>query len=149
MFNNKRVIASRDDNSGKHDLSSGWNIRQSFKNYNTYRDELQDCFTLNESDANLETVEEYGQIAGQARGFNTYLAKASKAKLDAARGMMNVMRTMITHNQQAVSMEAQLQQSEMQAIEGLEKSLIDLKYTQAQYDGFTTHATQARDIVIY
>jgi hypothetical protein len=151
MFNNKQGQGNRNINpaSNNHDLSSGFNIQDSFINYNIYRDEISDCLELNEEDANIETINEYGEMAGQARGFNIYLQKASKAKLAAAKGLMNVMNTYATHNQQAIGMEAQLQTVEGRLVESLEKGLIDISYAQAQYNGFTQHASMAADIVIY
>ena len=151
MFNNNRIenLAQNSESNGKHELSSGWNIQTSFDNYNTYRSEIEDCFTLNENDANLATVYEYANMADQARGFNLLLSKASRAKLDTAREMMNVMRTYSSHNVQAVGMEAQLQQSEKQMIQALDKSLIDIGTTQAGYNGYIKHVDMARSIVSY
>lgn len=105
------------------------------------------CLSLNENDANTATIVEYAQKAGEYRGFNSNLQRASKQKLNVAREILGTARTLLNHAQQSARTELTWQQASAQFGQNISGTMIELQTVQADHEGYVSHVAEANDLI--
>ena len=111
------------------------------------KSDFVDGLTLKAADANVETINEYATKEGAYRGFNALLKRASKMKLNTARGAVQTMGTVLQHAQGAAQSELQYEQQAARFLERYSETLVDLNITQSSHSGFASYLHTADDLI--